>query len=161
MAVQTSKNQHIAVIGTRATIASESYNKAIKKLSKDAIVWSQACPLFVPLVEENYHSGPVVQQVIADYLSEIKKTDCDTLILGCTHYPLLKKEIQNYLGQNIQLVDSTQILSKQMAKHFSVSENSQKGKVVESYLTDTSPAFIKIASSILGETLDWKLIDIR
>ncbi|MCM8788009.1 MAG: glutamate racemase, partial [Candidatus Omnitrophica bacterium] len=104
-AVQLSSNKRIGIIGTRSTINSRSYETKIKKIDKNIKIYSCACPLFVPLVEEGLIYGKIVKEVIKMYLEPFKKFDIDTLILGCTHYPLLKKEIAKYLV-GVNIVDS-------------------------------------------------------
>ena len=92
-AVQETKNGMIGVAGTEATIRSETYTKVIKSMNPDAVVIGKPCPLFVPLVEEGFAKHKITEEVIDIYLSDMKKTDIDTMILGCTHYPLLRSRI--------------------------------------------------------------------
>jgi glutamate racemase len=105
-ALQASKNHHIGVIGTEGTIRSESYAQAIRERYPEAKVWSRACPLFVPLVEEGWIDHEVTRRVVEIYLGEWRKEEVDTVILGCTHYPLLKGILQEVLGPEVRLVDS-------------------------------------------------------
>lgn len=105
-AVQTSRTRKIGVLGTRATIASEIYTKKIQVLADNAEVYSQSCPLLVPLAEEGWTKDPVTDLVIQRYLEPLLQKNIDTLILGCTHYPILKDAIQKICGNKVQLVDS-------------------------------------------------------
>ena len=112
-AVSTTRNSRIGVIGTRATISSGAYEKGIKKLSRNASVYAQSCPLFVPLVEEGWIDKPVAREIAGIYLRPLKEKSVDTLILGCTHYPLLKTIIKKVMGQKVALVDSAKEVAKE------------------------------------------------
>jgi len=105
-AIQETKTNHIGVIGTRATIRSGAYERTLKSLSGAAQVTSRACPLLVPLIEEGLLNDPVTDQMIARYLDPMLKDGIDTLVLGCTHYPLLSEAMRRYLQDKIRLVDS-------------------------------------------------------
>ena len=105
-AVEYSKHKKIGVIGTPATIRTSSYLKAIKNQSPDSQVLQQACPLFVPLVEEGWTEDETTYMIAKRYLHNLRENDIDTLILGCTHYPLLSTAIQKTLGPSVTLVDS-------------------------------------------------------
>ncbi len=105
-AVRYSRKRKIGVIGTAATIRSSSYQKEIIKISGDTQVLSRACPLFVPLVEEGWTEDETTYLIAKRYLHNLKENGIDTLILGCTHYPLLKNAIQKTVGQGVKLVDS-------------------------------------------------------
>ncbi|MBD3251811.1 glutamate racemase [Candidatus Uhrbacteria bacterium] len=97
---------HVGIIGTSATIRSGVYERLIRERNPAAVVHSVACPLFVPLVEEGWFSGPVVERVVASYLHPLKELDIDTLILGCTHYPMLQSAIRSYLDPKVRMIDS-------------------------------------------------------
>ena len=105
-AVRESRAKRLGVIGTRATIQSRAYETAIHRIDPGIQVFSQACPLFVPLVEEGWLNGEICQDVAGKYLEPLKRKGIDTLILGCTHYPLLAKTIHKVLGADVVLVDS-------------------------------------------------------
>lgn len=105
-ALAATKNEKIGVIGTGATISSGAFAKKIAAADPRADVISVACPMFVPLVENGYADSEVTRLIAAEYLEEMKKADPDTVILGCTHYPLLKKIIQEVLGDKVTLIDS-------------------------------------------------------
>ncbi len=98
-AVRETKNGQIGVLGTEATIKSETYTKEIRKLMPEAEVIGKPCPLFVPLVEEGFAKHKITEEVIDIYLSDMRKSEIDTLILGCTHYPLLRSRIMAYFGE--------------------------------------------------------------
>jgi len=105
-AVRTSGNGHIGVIGTTATINSASYHREIRRLKAESVISGQACPLLVSLVEEGWLDNEVTVLTLQKYLAEPLRGDIDTLILGCTHYPLLSEAIQKVVGPNVRLIDS-------------------------------------------------------
>ena len=107
-AIATTRNRHVGVIGTRATIRSGAYENALRALNVHVRVASQACPLLVPLIEEGMLDDKLTDQTIARYLDPMIAAGIDTLVLGCTHYPLLAKAIGRALGENVKLVDSAQ-----------------------------------------------------
>lgn len=105
-AVEITKNGCIAVLGTKGTIQSEAYQKAILAKDPNATVYSIPCPLFVPLVEEDCLHHPAARLIVQEYLKPLKSKRVDTVLLGCTHYPLLKDLIRDELGNDVQIVDS-------------------------------------------------------
>ena len=106
-AIGKTRNFRIGVIGTEATVASESYTRCIKRACPQAQVFAKACPLLVPMVEEGRDArDPLVLLALAEYLLPMKDAGIDTLVLGCTHYPLLKSGISDVLGEGVQIVDS-------------------------------------------------------
>jgi glutamate racemase len=117
-AVEQSTLQRIGVLGTRATIASQVYNREILKRSPSAQIFSQSCPLFVPLAEEGWLEDPITNLIAYRYLQPLLQSEIDTLILGCTHYPLLKMAIQRACGTNVQLVDSGKSLALELEEAF-------------------------------------------
>jgi glutamate racemase len=107
-AVAASRNKHVGVIGTRATIRSGAYERAIRALDPEVKVSAKACPLFVPLIEEGWLDGEITDRVIRQYLEPLVEGEIDTLVLGCTHYPLLRKALETFLGDAVSLVDSAE-----------------------------------------------------
>ncbi len=105
-AARRTRNKRIGVIGTRATVESRAYEMAIARLDPAMKVYSQSCPLFVPLVEAGWLNGSVCRTVTKEYLAPLKRQRIDTLILGCTHYPLLASTIQRVVGEEVALIDS-------------------------------------------------------
>ncbi|HRS01605.1 MAG TPA: glutamate racemase [Bacteroidota bacterium] len=167
-ALRLSKNHKIGIIGTRATIESKGYEKQIRKLSraKNLTLISQPCPLFVPLVEEGFINTPATHYIAEQYLAPFKDPSVDTLILGCTHYPMLSKVISEILP-NVILIDtgvesSIQVLRilaeknllKELDETTDVAENININNFndpnVEFYLTDISLNFKSIAELLLG-----------
>lgn len=105
-AVRATRTGRIGVIGTAGTIASGAYDLAVRRRLPDARVYAQPCPLFVPLVEEGWYGHPAARLVAEEYLSPLREMDVDVLILGCTHYPLLRPLVTEVMGPDVQLVDS-------------------------------------------------------
>ncbi|MCX8033995.1 MAG: glutamate racemase [Thermodesulfovibrio sp.] len=155
-ALEVTKNNKIGVIGTEATIQSKSYHLTIKSLNPDIFVISKACPLFVPIVEEGILEGAIADLIIERYLKEIKKIGIDTLILGCTHYPLLKKAIKKYM-KDINLVDSAEAVAQDVKrllieKKFLNNQKSENTKIF--YVTDAPDRFKKIGEIFLNFEID-------
>src|ERR1043165_4419858 len=106
MVPTVTKTNRIGVIGTVGTIKSGAYERAIRALNPDAIITARAAPLLVPLIEEGWNDHPASRLVVEEYLEPFRSADIDTLVLGCTHYPLLKPLIANVMGHGVQLIDS-------------------------------------------------------
>ncbi len=104
-AVEATRNGRIGVIGTYATVSSQAYDRAIRALKPDLTPVKIACPLFVPLVEEGFTAGEITERVVEYYLAPLKSEAIDTLVLGCTHYPLLKSVIAAYMGAGVLCID--------------------------------------------------------
>ncbi|MEN0057949.1 MAG: glutamate racemase [Bdellovibrio sp.] len=117
-ALELSTGLRIGVLGTRATIGSQAYTKKILELNPQAQVFDQACPLFVPLAEEGWDSDPVTNLIVFRYLSPLLQNHIDTLILGCTHYPILKNSIARVTGSSIELVDSGEAIAQWLKEDF-------------------------------------------
>ena len=151
-AVRETRNAKIGVVGTEATINSETYTKVIKRLNPDAEVVGKSCPLFVPLVEEGFAKHKITEEVIDIYLSEFKKTDIDTMILGCTHYPLLRSRIMAYLGEQVHIVNpayETAIDLKSILEKNGTANHSDRSATYEYYVSDAAEKFTKLANTIL------------
>ncbi len=155
-AVKNSKNKKIGVIGTEATVRSMAYPETIKLIDSSVQVFSKACPLFVPLVEEGWFSGEVTRLVAEAYLKELKDKGIDTLILGCTHYPLLKAVISDVMGNDVSLVDSAQETAKivnETLENLKLKNNSGKASYTF-YVTDSPERFVRVGEKFLGEKID-------
>lgn len=154
-AARTTRNGKIAVLGTEATVKSEAYPKAILKYRPQANIIQQACALFVPLVEENWANSPATRLVAQTYLAPVIRHKCDTVILGCTHYPVLKKVIANILGPKVQLVDSAETLA-QAAQEFLQARGQQettgRGKLTV-YASDDPARFKRLATCLLADDI--------
>jgi glutamate racemase len=155
-ALASTKNKKVGVIGTEATIQSGAYTRALKAADPAVEVYSRACPLFVPLVEEGWTDNAVVEMTVKAYLESLKQSGIDTLILGCTHYPLLKKAIHKFLGSGVRLVDSAEETAVEVAALLKKSVLARKtGKGVHSFfVTDAPDRFIKVGRRFLGEKVE-------
>jgi len=109
-AFNVTKNRKIGVIGTRGTIQSRAYEKRFERSAVDFQVFTKACPLFVPLAEEGFINRPETKKIVRYYLRDFKDKKIDTLVLGCTHYPLLKKVIGDVVGERVKLIDSSRVV---------------------------------------------------
>lgn len=158
IAVQQSKRRRVGVIGTKATIKSKAFAQTIAEIDKDVFVESVATPLLVPIVEESLEAHPITKTLLQDYLSPILEADIDTLILGCTHYPLLRKVLEEVVGTEIVLVDCATALAKSLKKDFNSATNmvSSTDKI---YVTDDQESFLGLATKILdNDTIKVKKI---
>jgi glutamate racemase len=156
-AVKVTKNKKVGVIGTEATIRSESYTKAIKELDPDIKVYGLPCPLFVPLVEEGWTKGDIVEKIAGRYLKSLKKKKIDTLVLGCTHYPLLKKVISRVMGRPVVLVDSAIETAIEVEKILSKNDLLKKTNIkrtMQFYVTDSPERFLQIGERFLGHKIN-------
>lgn len=155
VAAQTTHNKKIGIIATEATISSNIYTEFIKEISPESSVISKACPLFVPLVEEGLTQDWVTKEIAARYLQELKKCNIDTLILGCTHYPLIRKLIGEVMGQDVTLVNPAYETAKELEKLLQDERlearhcQNDKNKMYELYVSDTAEKFKTFALSIL------------
>jgi glutamate racemase len=152
-AVYATHNKRIGVIGTRGTIKSRAYEKEIKQLDAGIKVVAVACPLFVPFVEEGWLKGEVVLEVARAYLKPLKQAGVDTVILGCTHYPLLKPVIKKILGEKVRLIDSAKQVAIEVKKIL-CSEGMLNGKHKarhKFYVSDNPEWFSSLAERFLGE----------
>ena len=154
-AASATRTGRIGVIGTPATIKSESYNRAIAALLPDAVITANKCPLFVPLVENGYfdEKNKVTKLVAQDYLSAIKAADVDTLILGCTHYPLIKPIIADIMGSGVTLIDpgyETAKSAKHQLEASGMLKDSGEG-TASYYVSDSTESFEQLSNWFLGE----------
>jgi glutamate racemase len=155
-AVAVTKNKRVGIIGTPATINSNTYVKAIRKYDPEIEIFSQACPLFVPLAEEGWLDHAVTRLTAREYLNPVVAHNIDTLVLGCTHYPLLKPVIQEVLGGNIQLVDSAQAIREQAHKllgEHNLLNQHPRSPEYRFYVTDVPLRFKEIGERFLGRAL--------
>ena len=151
-AVSETRNGKIGVLGTEATIKSETYTKVIRSLKADAEVVGKPCPLFVPLVEEGFAKHRITEEVIDIYLADMKKTDIDTMILGCTHYPLLRSRIMEYFGEKVHIVNpayETAMDLKAILKERNIANHSGEPGTYDFYVSDAAEKFTRFADSIL------------
>jgi glutamate racemase len=155
-AVNASKNLRIGVIGTNATISAGEYERAILAADPKVRVIAKSTPLFVPLVEEGWVDKPVTDAVIEEYLTPLKQDKIDTLLLGCTHYPLLKSALDRFFEYKVKLVDSgdeTARAAHRILKDMNLLRASTYTGSARFYLTDLSPNFRTIGERFLGEPM--------
>ncbi len=152
-AVAATRSGHVGVIGTRATVHSKAYEKAIHAIDPTIKVRAQACPLLVPLIEEGWLEDPVTDQIIQRYLTPMVRSGIDTLVLGCTHYPLLSAALSRYVGYGITLVDSARNCAanvKTVLQKLSLSAPKTRPGGLKVALTDPSGSFLRVAEQALG-----------
>jgi len=152
------RNRKIGVIGTDATIRSGAYPAAIRSIDSSIEVFSLACGLFVPLVEEGWTEGAVAELTAETYLRDIRENGIDTLVLGCTHYPLLKGVISKTVGTDVQLIDSA--VETASSIHDILQNNGllRQGKGPgsrEFYVTDSTEKFVNVGERFLGSSIDF------
>lgn len=157
-AVAATKNKRVGVIGTAATIRSGSYAKAIQSADPHIEVFPLPCPLFVPLVEEGWTEGPIVEMTAERYLGDVKKKEIDTLVLGCTHYPLLKKVLSKIMGPDVKLIDSaieTAVEIKKTLAGLSLLNQTSENTAREFYVTDSPDKFLEIGERFIGRKIEF------
>ena len=169
-AAQASTNGHIVVVATEATIAGGAYQHAIARIRPEAIVTGRACTLFVPLAEEGWMNGPIVEGVASRYLADIFSPDRtgntedsggnaaapDTLLLGCTHFPLLQEALQNVVGPQVRIVDSAATTALRVAEELKATNLLSQGNGPAHYsflTTDNTARFARTGSLFLGREL--------
>lgn len=156
IAAQTTKNGKIGIIGTETTVRSKIYSHFIQDLNPNLTVIGKACPLFVPLVEEGeFLKSSIAEEIAAHYLNDLKKEEIDTLILGCTHYPLMRKLIGKIMGEKVTLVNpayETARELKALLKHKGLENQNEITKSenpYDFYVSDIADKFQQFAESIL------------
>jgi len=152
-ALNVSKNKRIGIIGTEGTIKSGSYEKALQSLDAQCKIFSKPTPLLVPLVEENWISHKVTKEIIEEYLQEFLEQDIDTIIMGCTHYPVLKEVIQEVVGDDITLVDSAESIAIELKKMYSLEPVQKTAGNYTFFVSDNPEKFKILGRQILGEVL--------
>ncbi|HXE95563.1 MAG TPA: glutamate racemase [Dongiaceae bacterium] len=155
-AAEVTRSGRIGVIGTAGTIRSSAYTRAIKRLKPDAEVLTRACPLFVPLAEEGWVDNQIARLTAQTYLQELKEAAVDTLVLGCTHYPLLKGMIAAVMGPGVTLVDSAEETARTVAAILAdkgmLRPRAEKGNH-DYYVSDIPAGFVRVGNRFLGGKL--------
>lgn len=155
VATETTKNGRIGVIATEATIGSQIYNKYIQELNKDVTIYGKACPLFVPLIEEGLWEDPVTDEIARRYLTELIDIDIDTLILGCTHYPLVRSTLGRIVGDKVTLVNPAYETAKELKEVLGSMDmlNDEEPGLGSNryrfYVSDKAEKFVRFANSII------------
>lgn len=150
-AISLTKSGNIGIIGTEGTINSSAYTTELLKLNPKIKIFSKPCPLFVSLVEEGWIDKKITNEIINEYLSVFKENKIDTLILGCTHYPVLKKAINSFFHGEVNLIDSSEAIIKHIAPYLTTSQTTV-GKDLF-YVSDNEAKFTKIANMILDKEI--------
>ncbi|QQG41168.1 MAG: glutamate racemase [Candidatus Woesebacteria bacterium] len=160
----TGMGNKIGVIGTRATIASHAYEKDINKYSKSAKVISLACPLFVPFIEEGEIKSDGLKEVAREYLTKLKIKKIDTLVMGCTHYPIIGKLIAREVDNHVRIVDPGKSVAKEvfdfLSKNKMLNEQKTSGKK-NFFVTDLTERFTKVAEMFLGQKIKGKILEVN
>ena len=154
VAAAQTRNKRVGVIGTVGTVGTGIHAEYLKQLDPEITVFGKACPLFVPLVEEGWLHDPVTDEVAARYLKELQDKDVDTLILGCTHYPLLRSTIRRIMGEEVRLVNPAYETALELGRllereDLSGDENVQEEFPYRFYVSDLAEKFKDFANSIL------------
>jgi glutamate racemase len=163
VAMEKSRNRRIGVVGTAATVRSKAYGNAILGRDPGAKVFSQACPLLVPLVEEGMIEHKATQLILGEYLQPLLRRKVDTIILGCTHYPLLKKTMSRILGSGVALVDSAECCASFVAENLAqlrlLNQPGERLGSLRPYVTDDAERFEVMAERFLGFPTEqaWKV----
>jgi len=155
-AVNTTGNERVGVIGTVGTIESGMYTAVIEALAPQVTVVAKACPLFVPLAEEGWTNGPVARAVAEAYLAELAQHTIDTLVLGCTHYPLLTDVIAETVGERVTLVDSAEATAAAVAETIDALRIARRADVppVHRFLVSDAPSnFARVGQRFLGQDI--------
>lgn len=156
MAVSTTLNNRIGIIGTEGTIGSKAYEKAIKKLNSNAQLFGYPCPLFVPIVEEGWADTEISYLIAQEYLKPLKKLDIDTLVMGCTHYPLLTDVVGRVMGKNVKLVnpaEATAIKLKNILHENHIESSKNKEAIYQYYVSDNPGRFSRVGGNFLNSDI--------
>ncbi len=164
-AAETTENGRIGVIGTEGTIKSGIYSEFLREISPNSQVFGQACPLFVPLVEEGWAEDPVTEEIVRRYLVDLLSKDVDTVVLGCTHYPLLRKVIAKVAGEEVKLVNPAYESARELRRVLEENEllNTEKNSLHHQFfVSDGAEKFREFANSILPcEIIETKDVNVK
>jgi glutamate racemase len=156
-AVKASRTGKIGVIGTEATIASGAYTRAIQSLRPRAEIYTRACPLLVPLVEEGWTDNDIAERTVAHYLESLKASGIDTLLLGCTHYPLLRGVFERVLGVRVKIVDSaiaTAAAVREKLAALKLARRGEKAGAQSFFVTETPDRFVRVGRRFIGPRVE-------
>jgi glutamate racemase len=156
-AIEKTHSGYIGVIATEATVASAAYERAMLQMRGGLEIISRACPLFVPLAEEGWINHTVTRQVAEEYLADLKASCVDTLVLGCTHYPILRPVIEQVMGDHISYIDSGEAVADEVAhllEERDLLRKSDEPRTEQFYVTDSAARFRRVAELFLGRPLE-------
>ena len=159
-ALKVTKNQKIGVIGTRATIGSNAYDKKIYSENASVKIFSKPCPLFVPFVEEGEIKGGLIEEISKKYLKEIITKKPDTLIMGCTHYPIIESVIKKVTKNSMVLINPGIEVARDLKKYLlenNLQNTNKKNGIHQYFVTDLNDRFLKVAELFLGYKLDGRI----
>jgi glutamate racemase len=155
-AVKASRTGKIGVIGTEATIASGAYTRAIQNLKPRAEIYTRACPLLVPLVEEGWTDNEIAERTVTHYLESLKASGIDTLLLGCTHYPLLRAMFERVLGPRVKIVDSAIATAAAVREKLATLKLARRrgGGAQSFFVTETPDRFVRVGRRFIGPRVE-------
>lgn len=159
------KSKHVGILGTTGTISSMSYPIEISKFFPEIKVFQQACPMWVPLIENNEHTGKGADYFVKKYLDSLfnQSADIDTIVLACTHYPLLLKKIKKYIPQSVSLISQNDIvaysLSDYLSRHPEIEQLCSKNSKLKFFTSDDTITFDNTATAFLGNTIESEHIE--
>jgi glutamate racemase len=155
-AVKASRTGKIGVIGTEATIASGAYTRAIQNLKPRAEIYTRACPLLVPLVEEGWTDNEIAERTVTHYLESLKASGIDTLLLGCTHYPLLRGMFERVLGPRVKIVDSAIATAAAVREKLAALKLARRsgGGAQSFFVTETPDRFVRVGRRFIGPRVE-------
>ncbi len=157
-AVDITRYGRIGVVGTRATIESQVFDQELHKLNPNLMIWGRACPLLVPLVEEDWIGKPETNMILKKYLRPLKTKKVDTLILGCTHYPFLKKDITRIMGKNCHVLDAPGIVAEKLAdylkRHPEIDQRLARKRLKTFFTSDDPERFQAFGEKFLGRWIE-------
>lgn len=158
------KNKRVGLIGTQGTVSSGAYERRLKNADSEIQVFKKACPLFVPLAEEGWTNNEIAKLTVKEYLSELVNKDIDSIILGCTHYPILKQCIGEFVGEKVTIVDPAKVTALKLKEYLHnnnmLSENTKEGKR-QFYVSDTYANFDNVCKIVLKDTCQAEKVDIE
>jgi glutamate racemase len=155
-AAAATRNRKVGVIATEATIASGEYTRALRRVRADLEIYTRACPLFVPLAEEGWVDNEIARATAVLYLSSLRRSGIDTLVLGCTHYPLLRGVIATTMGDDVHIIDSataTALATQETLDRAGLLRR-QGGGAAAFFVTDAPERFVKVGARFLGAQVD-------
>ena len=161
-AVQMTSNNKIGVVGTRGTVKSKAFERELKTLNSQVDVFQKACPLLVPLVEESWIKKPETKMIVRKYVKALKAQQIDTLILGCTHYPMLHKIFTHIMGKKCVVINSGKVVAESLKnyleRHSEIKSKIKKGNKHQFFVSDMTDNFKNIAHKFLNSKIDLKSI---
>lgn len=156
--LKATKNKKIGIIGTPGTIESGEYQKKLLAADNSVKIYSQPCPLFVPMVEMGFTKGKVTEEIAKEYLKKIKSNNVDTLVLACTHYPLLEKTIKKVMGPKVKIINPAKIVAQKIKKYLednkALANEIKKGSDHQFYFSDSPYNLEKISRLALSKKIN-------